>query len=84
MRQFRVFTDLAIARTAYSMSVHVIAAVHMSASITSWYGNLEISSFSSGICGSFAFESVGTPEEAGILLASSTSNFSTIDLTYKC
>ena len=75
--------NLAAARTVHAMSGRVIHAVHISAPTASRYVNFLVSSFSSGFRGQSAFESVGTPDAAGILVALLTSNLFIVDSTYK-
>ena len=75
----RFSQNLNTARAAHAMPSRAIVAVHMSTPIASRYGNFNIISFSSGVCGSSAFEKVGNSDEADILLVFSKSNFSTID-----
>ena len=78
MHQSRVSQNLTTARTANAMSGRVIVAVQLSVPIASRHGNLDTSFFSSGVRGSYAFETVDIPEIADILLAVSMLNVYTI------
>ena len=75
--------NLVTARTADAMPGRVIVTTHTSAPTAFRYGNVDIYFFSSGVCGSFGFERVGTPNDAGTLLAFCTTNFFAIDFMYK-
>ena len=62
--------NLATVRTTHAMSGRVIVTVHMSAPTAYQYENLNISSSSSGVCGSSTFERLAPPKTLASCLPS--------------